>query len=53
MRMDGLEGLVTQPLARRGFVMTGLITGFTLATERVLSRRFSASTNTSRTSAAG
>ena len=33
--MDGLQGLLTPPLARRGFVMTGLITGFTLATERV------------------
>ena len=33
--MDGLQGLVTQPLARRGFVMTGLIAGFTLAVEPV------------------
>ena len=33
--MDGLQGLLNPPLARRGFVMTGLITGFTLATERV------------------
>ena len=33
--MDGLQGLLTPPLARRGFVMTTLITGFTLATERV------------------
>ena len=33
--MDGLQGLLTPPLARRGFVMTGLITGLTLATERV------------------
>ncbi len=33
--MDGLQGLLTPPLARRGFVMTSLITGFTLATERV------------------
>ena len=33
--MEGLQGLLPPPLARRGFVMTGLITGFTLATERV------------------
>ncbi len=33
--MEGLQGLLTPPLARRGFVMTSLITGFTLATERV------------------
>jgi carboxymethylenebutenolidase len=33
--MDGLQGLLTPPLPRRGFVMTGLIAGFTLATERV------------------
>ena len=30
-----LQGLRSYPLARRGFVMTGLITGLTLATERV------------------
>ena len=34
-RMEGLSGLVTPPLSRRGFVMTSLITGLTLATERV------------------
>ena len=33
--MDGLQGLTIPPLARRGFMMTGLITGFTLATECV------------------
>ena len=33
--MDGLDGLRTYPLARRGMVMTGLMTGFTLATARV------------------
>ena len=33
--LDGLQGLLTPPLARRGFVMTTLIAGFTLATERV------------------
>ncbi len=32
--LDGLQGLVAPPLARRGFMMTGLIAGFTLATER-------------------
>ncbi len=33
--MDGLQGLLNPPLARRGFVMTSLITGLTLATTRV------------------
>ncbi len=33
--MDGLDGLKSYPLARRGMVMTGLISGFTLATTRV------------------
>ena len=33
--MDGLQGLASYPLARRGVVMTGLISGFTLATTRV------------------
>ncbi len=33
--MDGLQGLMPAPLARRGFMMTGLVAGFTLATERV------------------
>ena len=33
--MDGLQGLLTPPLERRGFVMTGLIAGFTLAVQRV------------------
>jgi carboxymethylenebutenolidase len=33
--MDGLQGLLNPPLARRGFVMTSLITGFTLAATRV------------------
>src|SRR3954452_12988257 len=31
----GLAGLQAYPLARRGVVMTGLISGFTLATQRV------------------
>ncbi len=31
----GLDGLIPSPLARRGFVMTSLITGLTLATARV------------------
>ena len=33
--MDGLDGLKSYPLARRGMMMTGLISGFTLATTRV------------------
>ena len=32
--MDGSQGLTRYPLARRGMVMTGLISGFTLATTR-------------------
>ncbi len=32
---EGLQGLVSAPMVRRGFVMTSLITGFTLATARV------------------
>lgn len=33
--MDDLQGLTHFPLARRGFVMTSLISGLTLATTRV------------------
>lgn len=33
--MDGLQGLSNYPLPRRGVIMTGLISGFTLATTRV------------------
>ena len=33
--LEGLDGLTPQPLARRGFVMTSLISGLTLATTRV------------------
>ena len=33
--MDGLQGLKTPPFTRRGFAMTSLIAGFTMATERV------------------
>lgn len=33
--MDGLQGLVNFPLPRRGVVMTGLMSGLTLATTRV------------------
>lgn len=33
--LDGLEGLPTPPFSRRGFVMTSLISGLTLATTRV------------------
>ncbi len=34
-RAAGLAGLITEPLSRRGFVMTGLMSGLTLATTRV------------------
>lgn len=33
--LDGLDGLVSPPFSRRGFVMTGLMSGLTLATTRV------------------
>lgn len=33
--LQGLDGLITPQLARRGFVMTSLISGLTLATTRV------------------
>ena len=33
--MAGLDGLRDYPLARRGFFMTSLISGLTLATQRV------------------
>ena len=33
--LDGLQGLNPAPIARRSFVMTSLIAGFTMATERV------------------
>ncbi|GJD49853.1 hypothetical protein OPKNFCMD_2588 [Methylobacterium crusticola] len=33
--LQGLDGLVTPPFSRRGFVMTGLMSGLTLATTRV------------------
>lgn len=33
--LNGLSGLVSYPLARRGFVMTTLVSGLTLATTRV------------------
>jgi carboxymethylenebutenolidase len=32
MTMDGLQGLKDYPLARRGMLMTGLMSGFTMAT---------------------
>lgn len=32
---EGLDGLIKPPLSRRGFVMTSLMTGLTLATTRV------------------
>jgi len=33
--MDDMQGLTHFPLARRGFFMTSLISGLTLATSRV------------------
>ncbi|MGU3359229.1 dienelactone hydrolase family protein [Methylobacterium sp. M6A4_1b] len=33
--LDGLDGLLTPPFSRRGFVMTSLMTGLTLATSAV------------------
>ncbi len=33
--LSGLDGLTNYPLARRGIIMTGLVSGFTLATTRV------------------
>jgi carboxymethylenebutenolidase len=33
--LEGLSGLITPPMARRGFMMTSLISGLTLATARV------------------
>jgi len=40
---SGLEGLSPPPLTRRGFVMTSLIAGFTLATTRVEAQAISTS----------
>ena len=36
--MDGLQGLIAPPFTRRGFAMTSLIAGFTLATERAIAQ---------------
>lgn len=36
--MSELQGLRDYPLARRGFVMTSLVSGFTLATERAMAQ---------------
>ncbi|WP_156922372.1 dienelactone hydrolase family protein [Azorhizobium doebereinerae] len=36
--LEGLDGLVREPFSRRGFVMTSLITGFTLATTTVMAQ---------------
>ena len=33
--LNGLSGLARSPLARRGFVMSGLMSGLTLAATRV------------------
>lgn len=43
--MDDITGLTRYPLARRGFVMTGLISGFTLATTRVEAQAIHTDTN--------
>src|SRR3954468_16401737 len=43
--MDGSEGLTRYPLARRGMIMTGLISGFTLATARVQGQEIRTDTN--------
>lgn len=34
--LEGLDGLVKEPFSRRGFVMTGLVSGFTMATTVVV-----------------
>lgn len=39
--LEGLDGLVREPFSRRGFVMTSLITGFTLATTTVMAQAIS------------
>ena len=43
--MDGLQGLATYPLARRGMMMTGLISGFTLATTNVMAQAIKTGTD--------
>jgi carboxymethylenebutenolidase len=36
--LEGLDGLVAQPLSRRGFVMTSVISGYTLAVTPVMAQ---------------
>lgn len=43
--MDGSEPLIRYPLGRRGLVMSGLISGFTLATARVQGQEIRTDTN--------
>lgn len=43
--MPELAGLREYPLARRGIIMTGLISGFTLATQRVEAQAITTDTN--------
>ncbi len=43
--MAGLDGLRRYPLARRGLFMTSLISGFTLATQRVEAQTIATDTN--------
>lgn len=43
--LQGLDGLVNEPFSRRGFVMTGLMTGFTLATTVVHAQTITTDSN--------
>lgn len=43
--LEGLDGLVKEPFSRRGFVMTGLMTGFTMATTVVQGQTISTDTS--------
>ncbi len=43
--LEGLDGLVREPFSRRGFVMSTLITGFTLATTTVMAQAISTDAN--------
>lgn len=44
-QLEGLDGLVKEPFSRRGFVMTGLVSGFTLATAVVQGQTISTDTS--------
>lgn len=43
--LQGLDGLVNEPFSRRGFVMTGLMSGFTLATTVVHAQTIATDSN--------